>query len=491
MSKRKKDVSKDQAVAALWEAGVLHWKLKGVQHKIREDILNDVNNISVVVASRRTGKSFTMCLMALEYCLKKPGCIVKYACPKQKMVKTIIRPIIRSILEDCPPHLRPEWKEADKIYVFPNGSEIHIAGTDNDNADNLRGSAADFALVDEASYVDELDYVVRSVLSPILKTRNGKMVLASTPSRNANHSFVTDFMLPYMTEGRTKIYTIYDNPNFTPEIIQEIISEYPKGTSDSQFKLEYLCQLPHTSENAILPSINSDTEAFMVRESYPRPVFYDAYVGLDIGAVDLTAVVFGYYDYLNATLVIEDELIFSKDVNTKTVAEAIRKKEAELWTNPIDKSPMPPYLRVADNSHLIMLTDMQRDHGVTFIPTRKDNREAAINSLDVMISQNKLIVLEKCKHTIYHMKFAEWDKHRVKFKQLKDSPSGTIKGGHADCLAALIYMHRNVIKSKNPYPRGYGELGGQGVFVSPHKEEQQDSNGLRGWMKSLAPKKRK
>lgn len=488
---KKKQISVDQAKEALWRQGVLDWKLSEPQKIMKAQILGDANKTSVILSSRRIGKSYLMCTMALEVCIGKPGSIVKYAFPRQNMAKKMLLPIMRKILEDCPKDIKPEYMTAEKVFRFPNGSEIQISGTENGNIENLRGGDSHLNIVDEAGFCSDLTYGIRSVLGPTTKTTGGRTILISTPSRSENHEFIRDWVLPYQAEGRIKIFTIFDNPNLTEDAIKEALSEYPTGDRDPMFRREYLCEIPRNSDNSILPSFTPEAEKVIIRDDYQRPVFYDAYVSLDIGGSDLTAVIFGYYDYLNATLVIEDEYVVGKDVNTKTLAANIKEIESRLWVNPIDKSPIVPYLRIADNNNLILLTDLQRDHGITFIPTRKDNREAAINSLDVAIGGHKIVIHPRCKHTIYHMKFAEWDRNRVKFKNLKDTPNGDIKGGHADCLAAMIYMHRNVIKSKNPYPRGYGELGGQGVFISPHKEEQQDSNGLRGWMKSLAPKKRK
>jgi hypothetical protein len=250
-----------------------------------------------------------------------------------------------------------------------------------------------------------------------------------------------------------------------------------------------LCEIARSSETAILPSLTSEVEKVIITDKYEIPVFKDCYVSMDIGGSDLTAVIFGYYDYLNATTVIQDELIFGKEVNTKDVAEAIKKKELELWSNPIDESPIPPYLRIADNNNLIMLTDLQRDYGIIFIPTKKDNREAAINSLDVSISQHKVLINPKCKHVIYHTKFAEWNRSRTSFKNLKNSPSGEIKGGHADALAALIYLHRNIIKSKNPYPVGHGELSGSQVFRSQLKNDALEDSSIKTWLSGMVWKK--
>lgn len=464
-----KPISREKAVEMLWAAGEISYKLRGVQQKIRTDILDDPHKISVLVACRRTGKSHTMLLIATEFCIKKPGSIVKYACPKQRMVKTIIKPIMRIILDDCPKHLKPEWKEADKMYVFPNGSEIHIAGTDGDNADNLRGSYADLAICDEASYMDELEYVIRNVLSPTLKTRNGRLILASTPCRDPNHDFVQKFMIPYLYENRTKIYTIYDNPNFTPAIVQEIIDEFPLKDKDPNFLLEYMCQIPDMSDKTILPSFTSEAMKRIVTDQLDVPVFCDKYVSLDPGGTDLTAVLFGYYDFMAATLVIVDEIIVDGTTNTALLAGMIKEKERTHWTNPIDKTQEPPYKRVSDVSNAILLTDLMKLHDLSFQKTKKDNKIAAINSLDVTIMQDRIRIHPRCTTLIYHMRAAEWNKAETAFKQLKDSATGQIRGGHADALDALIYMHRNIVKSRNPFPNGYGELAGSNVFGTLHK----------------------
>lgn len=483
------DISKEKAIELLWEAGELSWKLRGVQKDIREQVLNDTNAISVIVAGRRTGKSHTMLLIATEYCLKKKNAIVKIACPKQRMVKTIIRPIMRTICDDCPRHLMPEWKEADKIYVFPStNSEIHVAGTDNENVESLRGSYADLVILDEACYMSQLEYITRNVVSPMLKTRNGRMILASTPSRDSNHPFITQYMEPYKAEGRTKVYTVFDNPNFDERIIKEIIDEYPLGKEDPSFKLEYLCQVDRDVSNCILPSFTQDVENLMVKSDYVRPVYYDPYVSFDIGGVDLTAILFGYYDYENACLVIEDELIADGSTNTEILAAQIKEKERTLWENPLDKSQIEPYMRVIDTNNKILATDLLKLHGLLFTPVKKDKKQAAINALDVAIARRQIVIHPRCTHLLYHMKFAMWNNAQTDFKKLKDSPSGKIRGGHADALAAMIYMHRSVIKSKNPFPSGYNVPTGSNYFKSL-KTPMSSGGGLGDFMKKVLKKR--
>lgn len=67
------------------------------------------------------------------------------------------------------------------------------------------------------------------------------------------------------------------------------------------------------------------------------------------------------------------------------------------------------------------------------------------------------------------MRAAEWNKSETEFKQLKDSATGKVRGGHCDALDALIYMHRNIVKSRNPFPSNYGAMSGSNVFTTLHK----------------------
>lgn len=485
-----KQPTREQAIEQLWEQGVLDWKLSAPQRIIKQGILDDKSKISVVMCARRLGKSYLALTMCIEKCLQKPDTIVKYVFPKQKAAKKNILPLMKTILDDCPKRLKPVFMAADLLYKFPNGSELQMAGSDNGNIENIRGGNSSLNIVDEAGFCDDLAYAVRSVLGPTTKLTQGRTILVSTPSRFEDHEFIQEFVLKYQAENRIRVFSIYDNPQFTEAIIKDALEDYPEGEKDPGFRREYMCEVVRSADTSILPSFTSECERVIVQANYERPVFFDSYVSMDIGGSDLTAIVFGYYDYLNATTVIEDELIFGKEVNTKAVADAVRKKEAELWSNPIDHSVMPPYMRIADNNNLIMLTDLQRDHGIIFIPTRKDNREAAINSLDVALSQHKIVIHPRCKHTLYHMKFAQWNNTRTKFKQLKNSPSGEIKGGHADALAAMIYFHRNIIKSKNPYPLGYGNMSGSNVFPSHLKKEEAD-NTAKSWLSSMVWRRNK
>lgn len=462
-------ITRERAIELLWEAGDLSYLLTPPQLDIKAGILSDNNKVSVILCARRLGKTFLMITMAVEECLRRPNAVVKYAFPKQNSANKMLKPVMRKVLEDCPKHLKPEYMTAEKVFRFPNGSEIQISGTDNGNIENLRGGDSHLNIVDEAGFCSDLTYGVRSVLGPTTKITKGRTVLVSTPSRMESHDFIQDWVLPYQAEGRIRTYTIYDNPQFNEESIKEALSEYPDGANDPSFRREYMCEIIRDAEKTILPSFTDSAYRDIVRSDYEMPVYCHRYVALDPGGTDLTALIFGYYDYMQAKLVIQDEIVVDGMTNTEILAEMIHQKERELWTNPIDKSAIAPYLRVSDNNNAILLTDLQKLHGITFSKTKKDNKRAAINALDVDILRRSIIIDPKCIHVLYHSRFAEWNNAETDFKRLKDSPTGKIKGGHADALAALMYLHRSVQKSVNPFPAGYGKTHNPNDFDSLHK----------------------
>lgn len=463
------DLRKKNAIEKLWRMGEISWKLKGKQQNIYNDIINAEHDVSCILVSRRFGKSFTNCLVAIETCIKQPNAIVKYACPKQRMVKTIIKPIMREILKDCPEDLKPEWKENDKIYTFPNGSEIQIAGTDNGSAEGLRGGYAQLLICDEAGFMTDLEYVINSIMLPTTDTTDGKLILTSTPNyKDPQHEFHTEFVFPLDAEERLIKYTLYESPMVDEDKIQKIISRYPGGVENPKFRCEYLCEIPKLTENTVIPEYGYNKHEIII-DDISLPDHFDAYVAADIGFRDLTVVLFGYYDFMNAQLVILDELVINgPEMTTDELAKRIKQKEELRFHLDSINMPVAPYLRIMDND-LKLINDLVRLHNIHFIATKKDNKEAQINQVRLWVHQGKVKIHKRCKHLRYHLENAQWDKHRKSFIQLKDTPNGEIRGGHCDALDALIYLIRNINEGRNPFPEDYNKLRGPGIFQSLHK----------------------
>lgn len=451
-------VSKKDAIKRLWHLRRLHWKLDANQLGMYNFIKNCKETIVVIGASRQLGKSFMLCTIAIEECIQFDNRVVKIIAPEVKMIRRIMRPLMREILQDCPEELVPSYTTADHIYKFPNGSEIQIAGTDNGHAESIRGTKAHLCIVDEAGFCSDLKYIVQSILIPTTTTTQGKIILSSTPSKSNDHDFVT-FWHQAEANGAFIKRTIYDNPRLTAEQIEQLARAIG-GKNSVDFRREFLCELITSEDDAIIPEFNLELEEEIVKE-WARPPYYDAYTAMDIGFRDLTVVLYGYYDFKNAKIIIEDETVISgKKLLTDDLAKMIQDKEKKLWISPMTLESKSPVLRISDDNNLILLNDLQGKHNLTFLPVYKDSQDAMLNNLRMLIKKRQIIINPRCKTLIAHLRYGIWNKSRTSYMRSSDN-------GHFDAIDSLKYMARSINFQKNPYPADYTAFKTADRFMSP------------------------
>lgn len=462
-------VSRNEAIAKLWNLGNLQWKLDPIQKELYETFQNSKSKTVVWSCSRRLGKSYALCCIAVEKCLLKPNCKIKFIAPTQKHVKMIIRPLLQEILRDCPKELLPKFRTNDNFYKFQNGSEIQLAGTDSGHAETLRGGSADLCIIDEAGFCDDLKYIIQSILIPTTTTTRGKILLSSTPPKSMDHAFVK-YMEDAEEKGNFVKKTIYDGlgSRITQDMIQEIIDELG-GESSADFRREYLCELIQDEDSSVVPEFTELLQKEIVIE-HPRPPLFDCYVSGDLGAKDFTVFLFGYYDFRKAKIVIEDEIVLkggSRRVTTDLMAEEIKAKELLLWTNKQTGETQKPYKRVCDND-LIVINNLYEQNKLSFLATDKYESHSALNNMRMLIRSKQLIISPKCKTLIQHLKYATWANNKRTY-------SRDTNNGHYDAIDALKYFVRNVQMNKNPYPNSYGMGTGENFWPSVYQEDNNTS----------------
>ena len=86
------------------------------------------------------------------------------------------------------------------------------------------------------------------------------------------------------------------NPRITEEVVSDIVKAIPGGVNSDAFRTEYMCMKISNSSDAVLPEWTAEVQQDCI-VNWPRPMFYDRYVAMDIGFVDLTVVLFAYWDY--------------------------------------------------------------------------------------------------------------------------------------------------------------------------------------------------
>ena len=435
---------------ALWRKGHLSWLLDSNQKSLYELFYNTDHRVQTWLLARRSGKSFALCALAIETCLRKQGSIVKFLAPTRVQVNLIIRPLMRKILESCPDDIKPEYKAKDNIFYFPNGSELQLSGTDGGSAERLRGGDSDLAIVDEAGSCTDLRYCVRDILLPTTLITKGKILLASTPPEDTEHDF-NGFIEEAEMRGSIIVRTIDDNPRIDEREKLKLIDELGGINSDSTQR-ELYCRQVKSKNNSVIPEFTEEKAIEIVKE-LPIPPFFHSYVGMDIGYKDLTVILFGYYDFKNDLVVIQDEITTNgNEMYLATLGNMIINKEKELWTNSMSGEFTKPKKRVSDHN-LVAINEIKKatNYQLHFELASKENKHASINFLRTAINSNKIVINPKCKTLIRHLKNAKWASTTN-----KDTFARCPQGSHYDAVDALAYLIRSIDFKINPYPKNYG-----------------------------------
>jgi hypothetical protein len=464
------------AAVALWEAGDLTFLFHPGQMEAWEEIQRQKSSRYVLEIARKWGKTWFLVVVAAMECLRRPGSRVVYGAPSLKHLTEFVLPVMQQITADAPASVKPEFSAFSGHWTFPNGSWVHLFGADDKRkADRGRGPKAELAIFDEAGFSPVLQYVLTSIFRPSLLHGGGMMLLASTPAEEPEHDFTRICEIAEANGNWTR-KTIFDNPLLSQAQVAKFIEDDAKDNGytveeyqrTTEFRREYLAERVTDKTLAVVGDDweNAREKAFVDVE---RPQFFDAYVALDFGGVDPHAAVFGYWDFTGGRLVIEDELLLRDGQNTAQLADAIKAKETQLWgakgwngtlrgaadakTLPDwvlndTKAPEQPYLRVCDTD-VALARDLATLHGLSFLPTAKDEKLLQVNELRVLMRQGRLVVSPKCRGLDRHLRQTIWASHRQNDYKRKN-------GEHGDLLDALVYLVRNVRREKNPWPEGYG-----------------------------------
>ena len=427
----------------LYRRGILApWKLHSGQKLMYAAIQAATGTRFVVNAARRLGKSYMLVVIALEYAFQHPNSQIKYAAPNQKMARKIVFPLFRQILEDCPKHLRPVFKVHDGEFQFSNGATITVCGTEMGQVDGLRGTACDLALLDECGFMHDLRYVIDSVLTPQFLTRpNARMILASTPPVSPDHAFVSHYMQMAMEQGSYAKFDIHSNPLLTPQQIADFCKE-AGGADSTTWRREYLAEIVTETENALFPEATQGDLLDRLVYDLPTPKFFVPLTAVDLGYLDFTGVVFGYYDFVRAKVVIQDELLFNGK-NTAEIVALIFAKEKELW------GTRKPPVRIVDGNSLAIADLNSATYKFPCRVPEKNDLASSINRVRIDLAMERIVFNSKCKNTVAQVRYGTWDSTRTKF-------SRSSSGGHFDLAAALIYFTRHLNRHTNPFPASEG-----------------------------------
>jgi hypothetical protein len=429
----------EQAWRIAWTRGGRHLE-SALMHRVQLDAFDRYRHSEarrfVLLWTRRGGKSFGGVTHAIATCLARPGIDYKFAAPTQDMARSIVYPHAQDVLASCPEDLLPRVHKQSMTWTFKNGSVLKLAGCDGLNANRLRGTSLDEAFVDEAGFVSDLRSVVEDVLMPQTITTNGRIILASTPPVSPAHPFAAEYVPRATADDAIVRRTIYEMPHIPREKAEEYIAE-AGGPESTTARREYMAEIVIDESMAIVPEFQRARDT-IVRE-WPAWDFREWYVSGDFGFHDLTVVLFAWYDFPKAKLVIEDEIAM-QGASGLEVGHAVKAKEHALGiAKPRARVADAPAQLLADLAHPTM------GPAVPFAPAIKDDAEAALNTLRMCVQRGEVVINPRCKVLIQHLAEGTWNASRTGF-------SREAGRGHWDAIDALKYLLRVVERNRNATP---------------------------------------
>lgn len=328
------------------------------------------------------------------------------------------------------------WNEQKKTWRFPSGATLSF-GYCETPADVYAYQGAEFQFVgfDELTQFDERAYLY--LFSRLRRLQGSAVPLrvraASNPGGQGHNWVRQRFLIEGPSAGRVFVPAkLEDNPHLDREEYAKSLAELDPITRAQLLEGDWSAR---DTDNALVPEWTPETAAACTK-ALEHTAYFTPYVVGDLGSRDLTVWLFAWWDFEQARLVVEDELVF-RDPGTAEMIAAIRAKEAELWGGGVEPK------RFCDVDWRLV-----RDFsaaGLRLTPTKKDDALGHRNRARAMIGRHEVVVSPRCRTLLLTLESATWNANRTDYAR-------TDATGHADAWAALVYLVRNVNQAHNPAP---------------------------------------
>jgi len=213
------------------------------------------SKLVIVISPRRSGKSFGIAHDAV---------VSAFNNPHSHSGVLVAGPVLNQVLESL---VEPILQISKEIGVFANHSGLkkritlingkHIYYRSLEQPDNARGLTLFKAYVDEAAFVSQ--YAV-DVVSPMLLTTNGQLILISTPNGTNNWLYKQYFEDENKRPKDLQVirYRITDNPSLSPEAIESLYRRYDPLMAKQELEGEFI----NLSNTLVYHSFNYDLNTF-------------------------------------------------------------------------------------------------------------------------------------------------------------------------------------------------------------------------------------
>ena len=241
-------------------------------HINQQQILDNESRFRVVMCGRRFGKSELSQIEIISHALQ--GKQVAYITPTYQLAKIFFSKLIKVITF--------ENNKSDLIINFPNGGMVSFFT--GERLDALRGRKFHLVVIDEASFIPNLEDGWLNSIRPTLTDYIGKALFLSTPK--GKNYFYSLFMkgITENDDWKSFKFTTFDNPFIDSNEINDAKNQLPLPV----FEQEYLANAMENASNPFGSQyINdcikplSNKEAMYYGIDLAKSVDWSVIIGLD------------------------------------------------------------------------------------------------------------------------------------------------------------------------------------------------------------------
>ena len=237
-------------------------------HINQTKILESTARFRVVMCGRRFGKSELSQVEIISNAIQ--GMNVAYITPTYKLAKTFFEKLTQSL-----PTF--ENNKSDLTIHFPNSGTVEFFT--GERLDNLRGRKFHLVVIDEASFIPDLEDGWLNSIRPTLTDYQGRALFLSTP-RGKNY-FYSLYMKGGQKDWDSFKFTTYDNPYILTSEINDAKAQLPNAV----FEQEYMA---NPMENAANPFGSEHINKCVKFISANEPMYY----GIDLAkSFDWTVII--------------------------------------------------------------------------------------------------------------------------------------------------------------------------------------------------------
>lgn len=236
-------------------------------HTNQQRILDSQARFRVVMCGRRFGKSELSQIEIITNALV--GKNVAYITPTYQLARVFFEKLIKAV-----PF---ESNKSELSIKFPNDGSVEFFT--GERLDNLRGRKFHLVVIDEASFIPNLEEGWLNSIRPTLTDYKGRALFLSTPK--GKNFFYSLYLKNGEPDWESFKFTTYDNPHIDKTEIDDARTQIPEVV----FEQEYMA---NPSENAANPFGSAFIKQCTFEVSQEPPIAF----GVDLAkSVDFTAII--------------------------------------------------------------------------------------------------------------------------------------------------------------------------------------------------------